>query len=165
MTTTTLRANGQRRSPLRILLGVAVCLSALSSQTAGAQCTRENLSRLVDDFLSALSIPVPAAPDAPGIVAQAVRTRQPVIINDIRRNAQVASGPALLERGFLAAATAAGLADSFSRAGAAAFLGAAAFAAGFFAGVGCFLLEAVEGFVGLRAVMARRAKAAFDPPM
>jgi hypothetical protein len=37
--------------------------------------------------------------------------------------------------------------------------------AGFFAGVGCFLVEAVEGFVGLRAVMARRAKAAFDPPI
>lgn len=63
MTTTTLRANGQRRSPLRILLGVAVCLSALSSQTAGAQCTRENLSRLVDDFLSALSANDPAGLD------------------------------------------------------------------------------------------------------
>jgi hypothetical protein len=60
MTTTTRPGNGQRRSPLRILLGVAVCLSALSSQTAGAQCTRENLSRLVDDFLSALSANDPA---------------------------------------------------------------------------------------------------------
>jgi hypothetical protein len=55
-----------------------------------------------------------------------------------------------------------GLPDSFSRAGAAAFLGGEAALAGFFAGVGCFLLE-VDGF-GLRVVMARRAKAAFDPP-
>ena len=55
MTTTTIRPNGQRRSPRRVLLGVAVGLSALLSQTASAQCTRENLSRLVDDFLAALS--------------------------------------------------------------------------------------------------------------
>jgi hypothetical protein len=61
MTTTTRPGNGQRRSPLRIFLGVAVCLSALSSQTAGAQCTRENLSRLVDNFLAALSANDPAA--------------------------------------------------------------------------------------------------------
>jgi hypothetical protein len=69
--------------------------------------------------------------------------------------------------GFFAAATeAAAFGDSFSRAGAAAFLGGDAAFTGFFAGVGCFLLEAVEGFAGLRAVMARRrAKAAFDPPI
>ena len=63
MTTKQLPGNGQRRSPLRPLLGVAVCLAALSSQTAGAQCTRENLSRLVDDFLSALSANDPAGLD------------------------------------------------------------------------------------------------------
>jgi hypothetical protein len=55
MTTTTLGRDGQGRSPRRIFLGVAVCLAALSSQTANAQCTRQNLSRLVDDFLAALS--------------------------------------------------------------------------------------------------------------
>ena len=56
------------------------------------------------DFLSALSIPLPPAPDAPGMVAQAVHARQPVVINDIRGDARAASGEALLKRGFVAAA-------------------------------------------------------------
>lgn len=60
MTTTSLRP-GQRNSSRRILLGFAVCLSALVSQTASAQCTRQNLSRLVDDFLAALSANDPGA--------------------------------------------------------------------------------------------------------
>jgi len=55
MFTTALSRNKQHRAPRRVFLGVAVCLSALLSQTASAQCTRENLSRLVDDYLAALS--------------------------------------------------------------------------------------------------------------
>src|SRR5690606_21489335 len=58
---TTLCRAGQRRSPQRILLSAAVCLSALLSQTADAQCTRQNLSRLADNFLAALSANDPAA--------------------------------------------------------------------------------------------------------
>ena len=56
------------------------------------------------DFLPALSIPLPPAPGAPGMVAQAVRARQPVVINDLRGDARAASGEALLKRGFIAAA-------------------------------------------------------------
>jgi hypothetical protein len=37
------------------LLSIAVCLSALLSPTANAQCTRENLSGMLDNFLIALS--------------------------------------------------------------------------------------------------------------
>lgn len=55
MSTTAQSRKRQRQSAQRLFLGVAICLSALSSQTAGAQCTRENLSRLVDDFLTALA--------------------------------------------------------------------------------------------------------------
>jgi hypothetical protein len=55
MKTTALGRNKRRQSPQRFFLAAAVCLSALLSQTANAQCTRENLSRLVDDFLTALS--------------------------------------------------------------------------------------------------------------
>ena len=50
-----LRRNRRRRSPHPLLLSAAVCLSALLSQSANAQCTRQGLSRLVDDFLAALS--------------------------------------------------------------------------------------------------------------
>jgi hypothetical protein len=41
-------------------LSVAICLSALLSQSANAQCTRQSLSRLADDFLTALSANDPA---------------------------------------------------------------------------------------------------------
>lgn len=58
--TTTPCLNGLRRSPLRLLASLAVCLSALLSQTANAQCTRQDLSRLVDNFLAALSAKDPA---------------------------------------------------------------------------------------------------------
>lgn len=57
------------------------------------------------DFLPELTISVPPEPDAPDIVAQSVHLRQPVIVNDIRRDARAASGQPLLERGFVAAAT------------------------------------------------------------
>lgn len=55
MLTTVLTRNRQCKSPQRIVLSVAVCLSALLSQIANAQCTRQNLSGLTDDFLTALA--------------------------------------------------------------------------------------------------------------
>ena len=50
----------ERRASLRFFLSIAVCLASLVSQSANAQCTRESLSRLVDDFLTALSANDPA---------------------------------------------------------------------------------------------------------
>lgn len=60
MSTTALYRTGQRRASRRIFHSVAVCLAAFSSQAADAQCTRENLSRQVDDFLAALSANEPS---------------------------------------------------------------------------------------------------------
>lgn len=58
------------------------------------------------DFLSDLRIPLErSAVETPGIVAQTVRTRCAVIVNDIRRDARVASREELLRRGFVAAAS------------------------------------------------------------
>ena len=60
MSKTALHRTGQHRASQRLFLSVAVCLAALMSQTASAQCTRENLSRLVDDFMAALSANEPS---------------------------------------------------------------------------------------------------------
>lgn len=60
MSSTAIHRAERRAARPRIAVGVAICLSALLSHTASAQCTRENLSSLIDDFLAAISANDPA---------------------------------------------------------------------------------------------------------
>ena len=57
------------------------------------------------DFTANLSIAIDSAPDAPGIVAQSVRARRPVVVNDIRDDPRIASGEELRRRSLMAAAS------------------------------------------------------------
>lgn len=55
MRTPELYRTRRRAAPWPIFIAITVCLLAFLSQTANAQCTRESLSRLVGNYLAALS--------------------------------------------------------------------------------------------------------------
>ena len=55
--------NRQGRSGRRIFLSVTACLAALVGQAASAQCARQDLTRLVDEYLTALTANNPARLD------------------------------------------------------------------------------------------------------